>query len=340
MPAGREICKPPASPLCALCTALDWFLCQLILLMGKTDSARAFSGPRSRLVMEKGSAAETFPKLPWETTMSHPGPLFKTADCWGLQGSPWRELGLDVCSISSKTSEPAPHRAMAPREQQGALLQAARWTGLGPEPAAAGTREQVAGDLDARARRAAQRRVQASQDTGPGGAAPGRLLGVVHPAVLGGSLLPAGRQLILAVRVVQARVAESCHGGDRSNRRVSPQQLTLPSTAPPRFTERPAPRPRAARACALQAQPIRSCNPVSCFRGDWRERGRNLKREAMEAQERPNGLAAGRKNRNGSETGISVFTRWKGRVHSVTVQDSARCWATRNHFLIVLPNPE
>lgn len=80
-----------------------------------------------------------------------------------------------------------------------------------------GTRGQVAGDLDARARRAAQRRVQASQDTGPGGAAPGRLLGVVHPAVLGGSLLPAGRQLILAVRVVQARVSESCHGGDRSN---------------------------------------------------------------------------------------------------------------------------
>lgn len=163
--------------------------------------------------MEKGSAAETFPKLPWETTVSHPGPLFKTADCGGLQGSPWRELGMDVCSISSKTSGPAPHRAVAPREQQGALLQAARWPGLGPEPAAAGPRGQVAGDLDARARRAAPRRVQASQDTGPGGAAPGRLLGVVHPAVLGGSLLPAGRQLILAVRVVQARVAESCHGG-------------------------------------------------------------------------------------------------------------------------------
>lgn len=129
-------------------------------------------------------------------------------------------------------------------------------------------------------------------------------------------------------------------GGDRSNRRVSPQQLNLPSTAPPRFTERPAPRPRTARACALQAQPIRICYPVSCFRVDWRERGRSLKREAMEAQERPNGLVAGRKDRNGSETGISVFTSWKGRAHSVTVQDSARCWATRNHFLIVLPNPE
>lgn len=108
----------------------------------------------------------------------------------------------------------------------------------------------MADDLEARARRAAQRRVQASQDTGPGDAAPGRLLGVVHPAVLGGSLLPAGRQLILAVRVVQARVAESCHDKDRSNRRVPPQQLTLPSTAPPRVSERPPPpRPLAPAHC-------------------------------------------------------------------------------------------
>lgn len=44
----------------------------------------------------------------------------------------------------------------------------------------------------------------------PGPAAP--LLGIVNPAVLGGSLLPARRQLVLAVRVVQARVAQSCHG--------------------------------------------------------------------------------------------------------------------------------
>lgn len=102
----------------------------------------------------------------------------------------------------------------------------------------------------------------------------------------------------------------------------------------------PRPPPRTAHACALQAQPIRSCNPVSCFRGDWRERGRSLKREAVEAQERQDGLAVERKDRNGSETGISVFNGWKGRAHPVTVQDSARCWATRNHFLIVLPNPE
>lgn len=102
MPAGREIYKPPASPLCASCSALGSFLCQLILLTGKRDSAWAFRGPRSRLVMGKGSVAETFPKLPWETTVSHPGPLLKTADCWGLQGSPRRELGMELCSISSQ----------------------------------------------------------------------------------------------------------------------------------------------------------------------------------------------------------------------------------------------
>lgn len=49
------------------------------------------------------------------------------------------------------------------------------------------------------------------------------------------------------------------------------------------------------------------------------------------------GRQAGRKNRNGSETGLSFL---KGRAHPVTLQDSARCWATRKHFLIVLPNPE
>lgn len=29
----------------------------------------------------------------------------------------------------------------------------------------------------------------------------------------------------------------------------------------------------------------------------------------------------------------------RGRGHPVTVQDSARCWATRNHFRVVLANP-
>lgn len=62
----------------------------------------------------------------------------------------------------------------------------------------------------------------------------------------------------------------------------SPQQLTQPSTAP-----RASGAPGTARACALIAQPIRSCNPVSCFRGDWRERGRGLGGEAVEARKRP-----------------------------------------------------
>lgn len=149
----------------------------------------------------------------------------------------------------------------------------------------------------------------------PASAAPGRLLGVVYPAVLGGSLLPARRQLILTVRVVQAGVAESCHGGDTSIHRVtSATHSTFNRAARIR-----GPLPPTARACALLHQPIRSCNPVSYFRGDWREKGRSLRREVVEAQKRPKGPAAGRKDRNGSETGISFFTLLKGACSPIHV---------------------
>lgn len=47
-----------------------------------------------------------FPKLPWETTVSHPGHLLKNTDLWNLQlGSPWREFGFEVFSISSSEEE-------------------------------------------------------------------------------------------------------------------------------------------------------------------------------------------------------------------------------------------
>lgn len=197
-------------------------------------------------------------------------------------------------------------------------------------PEQRGTLGQEAGNPDARARPAGQRRVQASQDTALRNAAPGRLLGVVHPAVLGGSLLPARRQLILTVRVIQARIAQSCHAGDRSSRLLS-------SATHSAFNRAARVRNQTARACALLTEPVRSCNPVSWFRGDWRERGRSLRRAVVGTRKKSAGRQAGRKNRNGSETGLTFL---KGRAHPVALQDSARCWATRKHFLIVLPNPE
>lgn len=137
--------------------------------------------------------------------------------------------------------------------------------------------------MDAHARRAGQRRVQASQDTAPRNAAPGRLLGVVHPAVLGGSLLPARRQLILTVRVVQARIAQSCHAEARSSRLLS-------SATHSGFNRAARVRGQTARACALLTQPVRGCDPVSWICGEWRERGRSLRRAGggnAEEMERP-----------------------------------------------------
>lgn len=36
---------------------------------------------------------------------------------------------------------------------------------------------------------------------------------------------------------------------------------------------------------------------------------------------------------------VNLPAAGKGRGRPVTIQDSARCWATCNHFRIVLPNP-
>lgn len=71
-------------------------------------------------------------------------------------------------------------------------------------------------------------------------------------------------------------------------------------------------RGQTARACALITQPVRGCNPVSSVCGDWRERGRILKRAVVRTRKRWNSREAGRKNRNGSETGMSFLTLLEG----------------------------
>lgn len=182
-------------------------------------------------------------------------------------------------------------------------------------PLQRGTLGQVAGNLDAHARRAGQRRVQASQDTAPRNAAPGRLLGVVHPAVLGGSLLPARRQLILTVRVVQARITQSCHAGDRSSRLLSAGTHSG-------FNRAARVRGQTARACALLTQPVRGCNPVSWICGDWRERGRSLRRA----------VAGTRKKMEGEEEAEGRRQRSKRRMKFFLISGAVRCAESEDSF--------
>lgn len=84
------------------------------------------------------------------------------------------------------------------------------------------------------------------------------LLGIVNPAVLGGSLLPAQGQLVLAVRVVQAGVAQGCHGGRGGARSLTHslgrqlQGLHAEELTPATVTEHRARRNPNARACALR----------------------------------------------------------------------------------------
>lgn len=78
-----------------------------------------------------------------------------------------------------------------------------------PTPRGRGSRAAVSG-----AREAVRWQVRPWAGPGGRGGSPAALLlGIVHPAVLGGPLLPAQGQLVLAVRVVQARIAQGCHGG-------------------------------------------------------------------------------------------------------------------------------
>lgn len=63
---------------------------------------------------------------------------------------------------------------------------------------------------------------------------PPALLGVVNPAVLGGALLPARRQLLLAIRVLQPRVLQRCHRDGRSAQtRTAAARRTAAAPAPP-----------------------------------------------------------------------------------------------------------
>lgn len=62
---------------------------------------------------------------------------------------------------------------------------------------------------------------------------PPALLGVVNPAVLGGALLPARRQLFFAVRVLQPRVLQCCHWDERSAQPHCPAQLPPAGPRPP-----------------------------------------------------------------------------------------------------------
>lgn len=54
------------------------------------------------------------------------------------------------------------------------------------------------------------------------------LLGIVNPAVLGSPLLPARGQLVLAVGVIQARVAQGCHGCGGSGRSPAGRRVSAP----------------------------------------------------------------------------------------------------------------
>lgn len=105
----------------------------------------------------------------------------------------------------------------------------------------------------------------------PGGPPAALLLGIVNPAVLGGSLLPAQGQLVLAVRVVQARVAQRCHGCRRGAGSLALLTARCRVSRPGTYSSfHRAPRasqPETARACVLRLpEPLHglgSCNPVS-----------------------------------------------------------------------------
>lgn len=118
-------------------------------------------------------------------------------------------------------ARPRPQREEGPFSGAWTLLNVtATWpdlTKLGrrpfPTPRRRGSRAAVSGAREA-VRSQVRPTAGASQAWRPPGGSPAALLlGIVHPAVLGGSLLPAQGQLVLAVRVVQARIAQGCHGG-------------------------------------------------------------------------------------------------------------------------------